>query len=67
MKDEILTRYYIGILIVSFVSLILFVGLLKAFFYGLLISVVSYLFDKYIMDKLNPYIDKFLIWIKSKI
>jgi len=67
LKDEILTRYYIGLFIVVFVSLFIFVGLFKALLFGLLISVVQYLFDKYVMDKLNPYIDKFIVWIKQKI
>lgn len=65
MKEEILTRYYVGLLFVSFVSLLIFVGLLKAILYAVLITVVKYLFDKYVMDKMNPYIDKFILWIKS--
>jgi hypothetical protein len=66
MKEEILTRYYVGLLVVSFVALLIFVGLLKAILFALLITVVKYLFDKYIMNKLNPYIDKFIDWVKSK-
>jgi len=67
MKEELLTRYYIGLLIVAFVALIFFVGILKAVLYSILITVVKYFFDKYIMSNLNPYIDKFIKWIKSKI
>ena len=66
MKEEIFTRYYIGLLFVSFVSLLIFVGVLKAILYAVLITVVKYLFDKYVMDKMNPYIDKFIEWINSK-
>jgi len=66
MKEDILTRYYVGLLIVSFLTLLIFVGVLKALFYAALITVVKYLFDKSFMEKLNPYIDKFIIWIKSK-
>lgn len=64
MKEEILTRYYVGLLFISFLTLLIFVGLLKAILYAVLITIVKYLFDKYIMDKMNPYIDKFIKWVK---
>jgi hypothetical protein len=67
MKEEILTRYYVGLLIISFLSLFLFVGLLNSILYAVIITVVKYLFDKYIMSKMNPYIDKLIAWIKYKI
>ncbi len=66
MKEELLTRYYIGLFIVAFISLVFFFGILKSIGLGLLITIVYYLFDKFILSKLNPYIDKFIIWIKSK-
>jgi len=67
MKEELLTRYYVGLLIVAVVTLIFLVGILKSILYAILITIVKYLFDKYIMSNLNPYIDKFISWIKSKI
>jgi len=66
-KDEILTRYYIGLFIVVFVVLVVFQGLLKAALFALAISVVKYLFDKYVMVYINPYIDKLLDWLKGKL
>jgi len=66
MKEEILTRYYVGLLIVAFVSLVFFMGVFKAILLGLLITIVKYLFDKYIMSRLNPFIDKIIEWIKLK-
>ena len=59
MKEEILTRYYVGLLLVAFLTLIFPVGILKAILFSVLITVVKYLFDKYVMSYLNPYIDKF--------
>ena len=63
---DILTRDYIGLLIVAFVSLVFFQGILKAVLLAALITVVKYLFDKYVMTKLNPFLDKIIEWIKSK-
>jgi len=31
------------------------------------ITVLKYLFDKYIMSYLNPYIDKFIAWLSPKV
>ena len=67
MKEEILTRYYVGLLLVAFLTLILPVGILKAILFSILITVVKYLFDKYIMSYLNPYIDKFIAWLSPKV
>lgn len=64
---KILTRDYITLLLVSFVALVLFTGIVKAVLFGALISVSKYFFDQYLMTKINPYIDKFINWIKSKI
>jgi len=67
MKEEILTRYYVGLLLVAFLTLILPVGILKAILFSVLITVVKYLFDKYVMSYLNPYIDKFISWLSPKV
>ena len=67
MKEEILTRYYVGLLLVAFLSLIIFVGLLKSVLFAVLITVVKFLFDKYVMSFLNPYIDKFIAWVSPKV
>lgn len=66
-KSELLTRYYVGLFIVVFVSLVFFQGLLKAALFALGISIVKYLFDKYVMKFANPYIDNFLDWLKRKL
>ena len=67
MKEEILTRYYVGLLLVAFLTLIFPVGILKAILFSVLITVVKYLFDKYVMSYLNPYIDKFIAWLSPKV
>ena len=67
MKEEILTRYYVGVLLVAFLTLIFPVGILKAILFSVLITVVKYLFDKYVMSYLNPYIDKFIAWLSPKV
>ena len=67
MKEEILTRYYVGLLLVAFLTLIFPIGLLKAILLSFAITVVKYLFDKYIMSYLNPYIDKFIAWLSPKV
>jgi len=63
MKEEILTRYYVGLLLVAFLSLVIFVGILKAVLFSVLITIAKFLFDKYVMNFLNPYIDKFILWV----
>lgn len=63
MKEEILTRYYVGLLLVAFLSLVIFVGILKAILFSVLITITKFLFDKYVMNFLNPYIDKFILWV----
>jgi len=67
MKEEILTRYYVGLLLVAFLTLIFPVGILKAILLSFAITVVKYLFDKYVMSYLNPYIDKFIAWLSPKV
>ena len=67
MKEEILTRYYVGLLLVAFLTLIFPVGILKAILLSFAITVVKYLFDKYVMSYLNPYIDKFIAWFSPKV
>jgi len=67
MKEEILTRYYVGLLLVAFLTLIFPIGLLKAILLSFAITVLKYLFDKYIMSYLNPYIDKFIAWLSPKV
>lgn len=67
MKEEILTRYYVGLLLVAFLTLIFPIGLLKAILLSFAITVVKYLFDKYVMSYLNPYIDKFISWLSPKV
>jgi len=65
---KILTRYYVALLLVAFVSLVFFVGLLKAALLSALITVAKYLFDKYLMTRMNPFIDKIIGWVtKSKV
>ena len=67
MKEEILTRYYVGLLLVAFLTLIFPVGILKAILLSVAITAVKYLFDKYVMSYLNPYIDKFIAWLSPKV
>ena len=67
VKDEILTRNYVSLFIVTFVILVFFNGLLKTSLLALGISISMYLFNKYVMIYLNPYIDKFLNWLKRKL
>jgi hypothetical protein len=63
---NILTRQYIGLLIISILALFLFVGLIKAIFYSAIITVAKYLSDKFLSERLNPFIDKIINWINSK-
>lgn len=63
---DILKREYIGLLIVSFISLILFVGFFKAILYGAIITVAKYLVDKYLSDKLNSLIDFIIKWFENR-
>lgn len=66
-KDELLTRNYISLVLVVFVVLVFFVGLLKGLLFSVGIAVAKYLFDKYVMIYVNPYIDKLLNLLKSKL
>lgn len=63
---DIITRQYIGLFIISILALFLFVGIFSAVLYGAIITVVKYLVDKFLSDKINPFIDKIVDWIKSK-
>lgn len=57
---KISIRYYVGLLIVSFVCLVFFTGILKAVLLSCLIVVGDYFFDKFLMNKIiDPILDKF--------
>ncbi len=62
---SILTKEYIGLIIIIIITLFLFVGIFKAVFFSALITGVKYFIDKYLNDKINPPIEKFIKWLKG--
>ena len=67
MFKDILTRDFFILFIVSFISTILFCGFFSALLISVIIVILKYLYDKYLSVKINPFIDKIVNFIKSKI
>ncbi len=66
VKNAFLTRYAISLFIIVFVSLFFFLGLIMSAVLALVVVIVQYFFDKYVVGTLNPYIDRFINWAKGK-
>lgn len=64
---EILKKEYVTLFLISFVIITLFKGLFSGIFISIILTISKYLYDKYIVIYVEPYIIKFIEWIKSKI
>ena len=67
MFKDLFTREYLLLLLISFVVVLIISGIFNALIISILITVVKYLYDKFLSTKINPLLDKLLEWIKSKI
>jgi hypothetical protein len=67
MFKDLVKKEYLLILIISFIINLVFNNIFNSIIISLLITLSLYLYNKYLSNKLNIYLNKLISWIKTKI